>query len=94
MKKLKENNFYINNEYNPIYTLQGLFVAIAGEKGGISEIQKILEYNDIDEMFAKYFKLKGSEKIDKFIKSELKNRTIKLVKMTQPVISTEGRNLV
>jgi len=73
-EKLHEESFYTNNEYNPIYTLQGLLILIASEKGGVAEIKKILDYNDLDKIFAEYFNLKGSDEIDRFIKSELTKR--------------------
>jgi len=75
--KMKEGNFYINNEYNPTYILQGLLIQIAYDKNGITEIKKVLAYKRLDEIFENYFKLKGADSIDKFLKSELRKRAIK-----------------
>jgi hypothetical protein len=76
-EKVKEGNFYINNEYNPIYILQGLLIQIAHDKNGIEEIKRLLAYKDLDEIFEIYFNLKGADSIDKFLKSELKKRAIR-----------------
>jgi hypothetical protein len=76
-EKMKEGNFFINNEYNPIYILQGLLIQIANDKNGTEEIKILLAYKDIDKIFEIYFNLKGAESIDKFLKSELKKRAIR-----------------
>lgn len=76
-EKMKEGNFYINNEYNPIYILQGLLIQIANDKNGTEEIKILLAYKDLDKIFEIYFSLNGADSIDKFLKSELKKRAIK-----------------
>ncbi|MCX7929027.1 MAG: hypothetical protein N2558_05110 [Patescibacteria group bacterium] len=76
-EKMKEGSFYINNEYNPTYILQGLLIQIAYDKNGIEEIKRLLAYRDLNEIFEIYFNLKGTDSIDKFLKSELKKRAIR-----------------
>lgn len=76
-EKMKEGNFYINNEYNPVYILQGLLIQIAHDKNGVEEIKRLLAYKDIDAIFETYFNLNGSDDIDKFLRMELKKRAIR-----------------
>jgi hypothetical protein len=72
--KLTKGNFFINNEYNPIYILQGLLINIAFEKGGIKEVKRILSFRNFDDIFEFYFKIHDKNNIDKFLKSELKKK--------------------
>ncbi|MBV6486048.1 MAG: hypothetical protein KFKLKKLM_02680 [Flavobacteriales bacterium] len=72
--KLKESYYFIDNKHNPIYTLQGLLIQIAYDKGGVTEIKKLLSYPDHKTIFNVYFKISEKD-ADKFIRQELKKRT-------------------
>lgn len=71
--KLKDSYYYINNYHNPIYTLQGLLIQIAYDKGGVPEIKKLLSYPDYKTIFTDYFKISEKD-VDKFIRQELKKK--------------------
>lgn len=77
-EKLIESNFYIDNKHNPIYTLQGLLIQLSYDKGGISEMKKLLSFNNLDEIFNQYFRIKNKNSIDKFLKLELKRKATTL----------------
>ncbi|MBX2959393.1 MAG: hypothetical protein KF732_05485 [Flavobacteriales bacterium] len=73
-EKLIESYFYIDNKHNPIYTLQGLLVQLAYDKGGVSEMRKLLSFNNLDEIFTTFFKINNKNNFDKFLKLELKRK--------------------
>ncbi|HRP61007.1 MAG TPA: hypothetical protein PK833_12095, partial [Vicingus sp.] len=77
-ERLTESYFYIDNKHNPVYTLQGLLVQLAYDKGGISEMKKLLSFKNFDEIFKQYFKIKDQNSIDRFLKSELKRKATTL----------------
>ncbi|MBL1181575.1 MAG: hypothetical protein HND27_10760 [Bacteroidetes bacterium] len=77
-ERLTESYFYIDNKHNPVYTLQGLLVQLAYDKGGINETKKLLSFKNFDEIFKQYFKIKDQNSIDRFLKSELKRKATTL----------------
>lgn len=76
-EELKGGSFYINNEINPLYILQGLLISIAHEKSGVAGIKELMSFKSYDEIFESYFKVKDTDNINRFLKSELKKRAIK-----------------
>lgn len=74
-EQLLEGNFYINNEFNPIYILQGLLIKLAHNNEGTEGIIKLLSIENEEEIYEKYFGIKNKEKIDHFLKRELKENS-------------------
>lgn|GEM_PF-3511472 len=74
---LEESYYYVDNSHNPIYTLQGLLIQMAHDKGGVEEVKNLLSYPDFDAIFRKYFNLEGEKQIDAFIREELRKRAMK-----------------
>jgi hypothetical protein len=74
-EKFKARNFYINNELNPIYVLQGLLIKLAFNKEGTQGIINLLSIKTDEEIFENFFKLKNEKEINRFLKGELKNNS-------------------
>ncbi|MCC7332189.1 MAG: hypothetical protein IT232_06230 [Flavobacteriales bacterium] len=74
-EKLEDSYFHIDNEYNPIYTLQGLLIKLAYEKEGINGVKKILTFGSFEEIFIQYFHLQKKSEFNNFIKEELKKNS-------------------
>lgn len=62
--------YYLDNETNPQYAIQGLLCHLAYEKGGIEGLKKLMNYKDMEQVYTDYFNVE-EENLNEFLKEEI-----------------------
>jgi hypothetical protein len=73
--KIEINNpqtfHYLDNSTNPQYTIHGLLCHLAYKREGINELQKLMEFNSLEQIYSEYFSI-NKEEANSFLRKKIK----------------------